>query len=794
MTKRSYPSIKNFKLHDYHKICFIRLAFLTSITFLVLSNIYPLNSNFSNNIFQKPTISLLWNNTKPNEASQESDDPLFALQPFQHPRIMFIISSSGPDPILDEPFYNFMKGSLDFNVTYQYDNNSYTTENYDAIVISGSINDTNVQELATVSIPILTMAAETYNEFNLGKRTSTPFLNDSFFIINVNHYITQGLPNNNDLIVYNQDGEITYIGGYDELSPSSEIISLAKPDDRPKFRWDRSLVALDKGKIGYNETLAPAAERRVFWGANQGLYLNMIGWDLWQSAVKWILYDDICGDATITVAVKDLDNRNVHNARVTLISAYNDSQFFSQNTTMEGLTTFTNIPFCCYNITVEFEDSINDSLSLLKIVSKCTYHSTAEFDFNVRVDEYIDNESPIISNVGFFLSNRTFHAEVIDASTLTIVNLSLRISNASFTRNKNYTMVTTNGIRYYNDTALHGLETHLSGMDVSYKVIAVDIADNQDESIEYFYSFPGGIASTVSTVKSTSTIASSIFPPNTLNDITKLFPYMLFSTVFLIFLIVPVRKKYQGRRRKKMEHKKAIIQRFSDILNIRAVICRNAHGLAFYSENFLTMAHDLDLAAGLTSAITNLVTELSQRELKSGQFDLLERENFGILSHHGEYSTISVVSEEKLSEYTKERIIELHAAIEEELSQQELEDYNIREPSSKSQTLVYDHLLLGLLRQLHFDYKLFKARKEQFKESEIRLVNLLQQMPSLVDGQIIFYVSTFISNLSLYGIPTYDIYLFLEKCYQLKVISPLSDEQIRFLNLFYKEPLSDPQT
>ncbi|UCG90476.1 MAG: hypothetical protein JSU57_01730, partial [Candidatus Heimdallarchaeota archaeon] len=149
----------------------------------------------------------------------------------------------------------------------------------------------------------------------------------------------------------------------------------------------------------------------------------------------------------------------------------------------EGLTTFTNIPYGSYNLTVKFEDSINDTFSFLNITGQQTFNLTANFNFTIRIDEYIDNDPPIITNIGFFPSNKTFHADVFDASSLAFVNLSITARNMSFTRNENYTMVTTNGIFYYNETAAQDL----SAVNVTYNITAIDIAGNIRISENYSF-------------------------------------------------------------------------------------------------------------------------------------------------------------------------------------------------------------------------------------------------------------------------------------------------------------------
>jgi hypothetical protein len=255
------------------------------------------------------------------------------------------------------------------------------------------------------------------------------------------------------------------------------------------------LVVLDKGKKAWDLSLAP--ERRAFWGAVRGDRLSIDGWSLWNKTLHWILYEDVPGNATIHVNVMDLDNRNVPNALVNLTNSLKSTQNWAQNTTMDGDTTFTNISFGYYNITVDFEDSTNDTLTFIEIAGTRTYETNPYLEFTVQVPEYIDNFPPIIANIHFenITTGGNFSANVFDESRLDTVNLSLtvrNISNGFVLRDKSYQMITRDGNYYFNDTALEGLP--ITGINVIYNITAIDVAGNIEVSPDHFFTLGDSIA------------------------------------------------------------------------------------------------------------------------------------------------------------------------------------------------------------------------------------------------------------------------------------------------------------
>jgi hypothetical protein len=403
--------------------------------------------------------------------------PSFSLQQFQQPNILFIVNdASNPDYNQEQSFYQFMTINLGYNVTYHDANDSYSFDQYDAIVISRFITSTGtVDSLSNATIPILTMHAGTCDEFQLGPNWSSRNL-EYLQILNNSHYITEGM-NLEDFLIY-QDGNdrVSYII-WTAIPKEIEILDLAQ---RPQKNSDKTLLTLDKNKRAWDLSKAP--ERRAFWGPSEGPFFTNDTWERWNRTLHWILYDDVPGNTSITVDVYDLDNKSVPNSRVNITDSRNASIIWSQNTSVSGSANFINIPFGYYNITVEFEDSMNDTLVFQEIAGERTYDIEPELIFTVQIAEYIDIISPIVENIEFDkdLSGGTFYADIIDESTIINVYLNLTATNISDQAVEiplnNFTMVPLVGYTYFNDTVLDSL-THTQ-VKVTYNIIAIDKANN----------------------------------------------------------------------------------------------------------------------------------------------------------------------------------------------------------------------------------------------------------------------------------------------------------------------------
>ncbi|MFX1336634.1 MAG: carboxypeptidase-like regulatory domain-containing protein [Promethearchaeota archaeon] len=414
--------------------------------------------------------------------------PLFDIQPFQTPHILFIVDNAKSLNVdKDLPFLNYMNSTLNYEVTCHDSNNSYEYDGFDAIVISNSVSESDtVDSLINASIPIMTMQAGHYDEFKLGIQFSVKSSTE-IFILNTNHFVTQGLKNDTYLRIYSTAQNIHHIKGYGLIPIGVEIEQhAARVDKENIFLSDATWLTLDKGKHAWDLTLAP--ERRAFWGGFWGTELHQDGWNYWTRTLNWLLYDDVPGFATIQVDVTDLDNNSIQYANVTLTDSWNQSQSWSRNTSSSGSTIFTDIPFGYYNITVTYKSSLNNDLQYLEIAGERTYHIKPNFYFSVQMEVYIDNDPPIITNIQFHPSNSTFSAEIYDVSNVHIVNLNLTVkdsSNGSILRNNVYLMVTLNGNLFFNDTALVGLP--LIGISVCYNITAVDVAGNREASENQFF-------------------------------------------------------------------------------------------------------------------------------------------------------------------------------------------------------------------------------------------------------------------------------------------------------------------
>jgi len=455
-----------------------------AIFFIGLSTLFPLlqNSNlsFTDCIHDEKVVSPLKGDSYTNLSWDGNHIPSLSLQSFQQPKILFIIGSpSLPSSTHDIPFIDRIVNQMNFSVDIHDDDDNYEYEKYDAIVISRSIREYGaVDSLTYAPIPILTMEEMNCDEFRLGIDGARLRDHNYFYILNSSHYITGGL-NENQNFYFSNDPKtsVTYLDGYDNIPAGVEIISLAtikSGDQNDK----RTLITLDKGRNAWD--LSPAPERRTFWGASYGSDLNSDGWDRWERTLKWVLYDDMPGNATINVHVKDLDNKDVLNAQVNLTDVINNSQTWTLNTTSDGSVSFISIPFGLYNITAEFEDSVNDSFSFLQIVGERTYHLDPNFWYDIQVSEYIDNSPPLIENVNYDNDTITFTADVFDQSALSFVYLNLTAINITDMSveiwPKNFSMVQLSANQYYNDTALASLEN--SDVEVYYNIIVEDIANN----------------------------------------------------------------------------------------------------------------------------------------------------------------------------------------------------------------------------------------------------------------------------------------------------------------------------
>ncbi|MFX1517528.1 MAG: DUF2341 domain-containing protein, partial [Promethearchaeota archaeon] len=190
------------------------------------------------------------------------------------------------------------------------------------------------------------------------------------------------------------------------------------------------------------------------------------------------------GNATIKVNVVDLDSKKVPNARVNL-TKIDFSYEKTKNTTLNGFTSFTNVTFGYYNLTVEFEDTINQTYELQQFTSNSSYHLNPIISILVIISEYVDNSPPVVRDI--FYENESsqfgdipvFFTNITDESSLREVNLNLTVIKTigeETAIQDNFTMVHLSGDQYYNATTLDTLDDF--NARAYYNIIAIDIAYN----------------------------------------------------------------------------------------------------------------------------------------------------------------------------------------------------------------------------------------------------------------------------------------------------------------------------
>jgi hypothetical protein len=253
--------------------------------------------------------------------------------------------------------------------------------------------------------------------------------------------------------------------------------------------------------------------------------------------------------------------------------------------------------------------------------------------------------------------------------------------------------------------------------------------------------------------------------------------------VILITFVSLVRKRRRNLILTKKRQQREILDRSSDIFSLRAVICRNNYGITLYKENFVGRGQDEDMIAGLTTAVTDMVADMSQRAIEQGDFDTLEREGFNVLSYHGNYITISVISEQKMSSFMKTKMIELTNQIERWFSKEDLEDPVVSSDLKKQiMDLVYEILPVGFLMPLTVDFQLLKKKKKTIKKEDRKLLGYLSEVPSFVDGKLVFHAMTFLTSFTVHGISLVKAFCIFEDLYNLGVIRNLTDTEISFVN------------
>jgi hypothetical protein len=272
-----------------------------------------------------------------------------------------------------------------------------------------------------------------------------------------------------------------------------------------------------------------------------------------------------------------------------------------------------------------------------------------------------------------------------------------------------------------------------------------------------------------------------------LSDIIPLLALVsIVPTIILSFALL-IRKKHKEQLRSKIKKEIEIGEKASDIFSLRGIICRNMHGLAFYKENFVKTDQDGDMLAALSTAVSDFVSQISQRNINPGELDTIEREGFTVLSYYGHYTIISVISEEKLSSFMRKKLRKASESIESVIPREELDRGIIFDVEEKIKQPLYETLHLGLLHPLIIDYENLENAKKHFNKDEKKWFDLLLSIPSFIDGKQVFYATTFISSLNLQRISTLKAFNFLEHLYEHGLIKPYSEIENAILAIEFPE-------
>jgi hypothetical protein len=157
-------------------------------------------------------------------------------------------------------------------------------------------------------------------------------------------------------------------------------------------------------------------------------------------------------------------------------------------------------------------------------------------------------------------------------------------------------------------------------------------------------------------------------------------------------------------------------------------------------------------------------------------FDVFEREGFTVLSYYGHYSTISLISEEKLSLDMKLRIQKIVNEIEMQIPREDIDTGFINQMEQKIEAILYKNIPLGLLKPLIVDYSHLDELKSSFNKNKRKMLKLLLDIPSFSNTEQIFYASTFISYITSHKIQLFKAFTFLKHCYELGIIQNSNDE------------------
>ncbi|MFW9905261.1 MAG: hypothetical protein ACFFFH_13055 [Candidatus Thorarchaeota archaeon] len=313
--------------------------------------------------------------------------------------------------------------------------------------------------------------------------------------------------------------------------------------------------------------------------------------------------------------------------------------------------------------------------------------------------------------------------------------------------------------------------------DVALYFVSIDFSPLKNGKINYWIQTVDQMGNTHEGYAYTSDTRVDL-PRDITGDILIASGVVIVITVLLIVFISVVRTKRKRKVYTKAKIAIEIGEKASDIFSLRAIICKNKYGLPLYTQNLGGQDQDGDLIAGLSTAMTDFVSQIAQRSIGSGEFDVLEREGFTILSYHGEFIIISVVSVEKLSSFMKSQLIAISNKVEHEIPIEELDSGVLTSNESIIQKIFYEFLPLGLLHPLTADYEVIKKRKKKLNKSERKWLKSLRRIPSFMEGEHVFYATTFISAYTAKGTSFIKAFNFLEHCFDLEILKPYTENEM----------------
>lgn len=155
---------------------------------------------------------------------------------------------------------------------------------------------------------------------------------------------------------------------------------------------------------------------------------------------------------------------------------------------------------------------------------------------------------------------------------------------------------------------------------------------------------------------------------------------------------------------------------------------------------------------------------------------MFERERFIILSHHNNYSTISIITERTFGDAMRKNIIQLHEAIERRFTQNDLENIYSIVIQEEVRKMVYTYLIVGLLGPFIFEKNQLSKMKKYLNKREHSLVAYIGKIPSFIDGHLTLNFKMYSSIMKENNIPLAEAYSLFEKCYFLKIFRNISSD------------------